>query len=96
MAGCPGFSVVLLDEVNTLKKQGQSDYDCVVNAAVSRLRPVLLAAGTTVLGVIPLLTDVFWASLAVVMMFGLLTGAVITMILAPVLYAMFYRVRQPR
>jgi multidrug efflux pump subunit AcrB len=89
-------AIVLLDEVNSLKAQGQSDYDCVVNAAVSRLRPVLLAAGTTVLGVIPLLTDVFWSSLAVVMMFGLLAGAVITMILAPVLYAMFYRIKRPR
>jgi multidrug efflux pump subunit AcrB len=89
-------AIVLLDEVNALKKGGQQDYDAVVNAAVSRLRPVLLAAGTTVLGVIPLLTDVFWSSLAVVMMFGLLAGSVITMILAPVLYSILYKVRASR
>jgi multidrug efflux pump subunit AcrB len=89
-------AIVLLDEVNALKKGGQQDYDAVVNAAVSRLRPVLLAAGTTVLGVIPLLTDVFWSSLAVVMMFGLLAGSVITMILAPVLYSILYKVRSSR
>lgn len=89
-------AIVLLDEVNELKKEGQGEYDAVVNAAVSRLRPVLLAAGTTVLGVIPLLTDVFWSSLAVVMMFGLLAGSVITMVLAPVLYSILYRVRSSR
>lgn len=89
-------AIVLLDEVNALKKGGAQDYDAVVDAAVSRLRPVLLAAGTTVLGVIPLLSDVFWSSLAVVMMFGLLAGSVITMILAPVLYSIFYKVRASR
>ncbi|MGP1346752.1 MAG: efflux RND transporter permease subunit [Phycisphaerales bacterium] len=87
-------AIVLLDEVNALKKDGQSEYDALVNAAVARLRPVLLAAGTTVLGVIPLLGDVFWVSLAVVIMFGLAIGSALTMILVPVLYAMFYRVRK--
>lgn len=86
-------AIVLLDEVNALKRDGQPEYDALVNAAVARLRPVLLAAGTTVLGVIPLLSDVFWASLAVVIMFGLAIGSVITMILVPVLYALFYGVK---
>lgn len=86
-------AIVLLDEINALQKQGQAPYDALVNAAMSRLRPVLLAAGTTVLGVIPLLSDVFWSSLAVVIMFGLAIGSAITMLLVPVLYAMFYRVR---
>ena len=86
-------AIVLLDEVNALKREGQPEYDALINAAVARLRPVLLAAGTTVLGVIPLLADVFWASLAVVIMFGLAIGSVITMILVPVLYAIFYRVK---
>jgi len=89
-------AIVLLDEVNALKGAGQTDLDALVNAAVARLRPVLLAAATTVLGVIPLLVDVFWASLAVVIMFGLAIGSAITMILVPVLYALFYRVRATR
>ncbi|TVQ77367.1 MAG: efflux RND transporter permease subunit [Phycisphaeraceae bacterium] len=86
-------AIVLLDEVNNLKAQGQDEYNALINAAVARLRPVLLAAGTTVLGVIPLLGDVFWVSLAVVIMFGLAIGSAITMILVPVLYALFYRVK---
>jgi multidrug efflux pump subunit AcrB len=87
-------AIVLLDEITALQKQGQAPYDALVNAAVGRLRPVLLAAGTTVLGVIPLLSDVFWSSLAVVIMFGLAIGSAITMLLVPVLYAMLYRVRR--
>lgn len=85
-------AIVLLDEINALQKLGQAPYNALVNAATSRLRPVLLAAGTTVLGVIPLLSDVFWSSLAVVIMFGLAIGSAITMLLVPVLYAMLYRV----
>jgi multidrug efflux pump subunit AcrB len=50
-----------------------------------------LAAATTVLGVIPLLKDVFWVAMAVTIMFGLAFGTVLTMILLPVLYACFYR-----
>ncbi len=88
-------AIVLLDEVNALKREGQGEYDALVNAAVARLRPVILAAGTTVLGVIPLLGDVFWVSLAVVIMFGLAIGSLITMLLVPTLYAMLYRLKAP-
>jgi multidrug efflux pump subunit AcrB len=56
---------------------------------------VLLTAATTVLGVVPLLTDVFFRSLAVTIMGGLAVGAVLTLVLIPVLYAIFYRVKSP-
>ena len=75
---------------------GKSEYDAVLDAAVSRLRPVVLAAATTVLGVIPLLQDVFWIGLAVVIMAGLSFGTVLTMVAVPVLYATFYRVEPPQ
>ena len=55
-----------------------------------------LAAGTTVLGVIPLLQDVFWVAMAVAIMFGLALGACLTMIGVPVLYACFYRIPTPK
>jgi multidrug efflux pump subunit AcrB len=88
-------AIVLIDEINALKAQGKSDYDAIVISALSRLRPVGLAAGTTVLGVIPLLQDVFWVSMAVSIMFGLALGSCLTMIGVPVLYACFYRVPMP-
>jgi multidrug efflux pump subunit AcrB len=64
----------------------------VVEVAVSRLRPVVNAAVTTVFGMAPLLQDVFRVSLAVAIMFGLAFGTLLTMLLVPVLYALFYKV----
>ncbi len=74
---------------------GKSDYDALMDSAVSRLRPVVLAAATTVRGVAPLLPDVFWVAMAVTIMFGLAFGTVLTMVLLPVFYACFFRIRQP-
>ena len=85
-------AIVLLDEVNVNLATGKSQYDAVVFAALSRFRPVFLAAATTVLGVIPLLSDVFWVGLAVTVMAGLTIGTVFTMIAVPALYAAFYRI----
>ena len=86
-------SIVLLDQVNIEKASGKSDYQAVIDAAISRLRPVVLAAATTVLGVIPLLQDVFWVAMAVTIMFGLAFGTVLTMVVVPVLYAILFKLR---
>jgi multidrug efflux pump subunit AcrB len=88
-------AVVLLDEVNVNLAKGLAPYNAVVEAAVSRLNPVVNAAGTTVLGVLPMLQDVFWVALAVTIFFGLIVGTLLTMLVVPVLYSMFYRVRVP-
>ncbi len=88
-------SIVLLDQVNLELSDGKKPYDAVVSAAVSRLRPVVLAGATTVLGVIPLLQDVFWIGMAITIMAGLSAGTVLTLVLVPVLYAIFYGVRAP-
>jgi multidrug efflux pump subunit AcrB len=84
-------SVVLLDQVNINIADGLQSYDALLEAAVSRLRPVMLAAATTVLGVIPLLQDVFWLGLAITLMAGLTFGSILTMVLVPVLYATVFR-----
>jgi multidrug efflux pump subunit AcrB len=67
----------------------------VVAASISRLRPVLLAAATTVLGVVPLLQDVFWIGMAITIMFGLTFGTILTMVVVPVLYATLNRLYAP-
>jgi multidrug efflux pump subunit AcrB len=85
-------AVVLLDQVNINLQEGMATYDAIVEAAVSRLRPVMLAAATTVLGVIPLLQDVFWVGLSVTLMVGLSFGSVLTMVVVPVLYATIFSV----
>jgi len=88
-------AVVLLDEVNANLGRGLTPYHAVVEAAVSRLSPVINAAGTTVLGVLPMLQDVFWVALAVTIFFGLIVGSMLTMVMVPVLYALFYGIRAP-
>ena len=88
-------SVVLLDQVNENLTGGMQPYDAVVEAAVSRLRPVLNAAATTVLGIAPLLTDIFWVAMAITIMFGLAFGTILTMVVVPVLYALLYKIPSP-
>ena len=88
-------SIVLIDEINDNLAKGQEAFDAVMNAGASRLRPVALAAATTVLGVIPLLPDVFWIGLAVTLMGGLTVGTILTMVLVPVFYATFHGVAVP-
>jgi multidrug efflux pump subunit AcrB len=88
-------SIVLLDQVGVELEEGKAPYQAVIDAAVSRLRPVLLAAATTVLGVIPLLKDLFWVSMSVTIMAGLAFGTVLVMVLVPVLYATLFGLRAP-
>lgn len=85
-------SVVLVDEVYTQLGEKKAPYQALVDASVSRLRPVLLVAVTTVLGMIPLLQDAFFSAMAATIMFGLAFACVLTMIVVPILYAIFFRV----
>ncbi len=88
-------AIVLIDEINTQIQQGKQPYDAVVDAGISRLRPVSMAALTTVLGMIPLLADAFFVALAVTIMFGLAFATVLTLIFVPVLYVCFFRIPLP-
>ncbi len=89
-------SIVLLDQVDIEQAAGKSPYEAVVIAGVSRLRPVVLAAGTTVLGVLPILQDVFWTSMAVTIMAGLTFGTLLTMLVVPVLYTILFKIPSPK
>jgi len=88
-------SIVLLDEIEANKANGLAPYDATIAAGMSRVRPVALGAATTILGVAPLVQDAFWVGMALVMMFGLLFGTVLTVILIPTFYATFYRILSP-
>ncbi|MCZ6517171.1 MAG: efflux RND transporter permease subunit, partial [Gammaproteobacteria bacterium] len=88
-------AIVLIDEINANLADGKSPYDSTVDAGMSRVRPVALGAATTVLGVMPLLQDAFWVSMAMTIMAGLTFGTILTMVLVPVLYATLYRIQSP-
>jgi len=84
-------AVVLIDEINLQLSEGKELLDAIVDSGASRLRPVAMAASTTALGMIPLLADAFFVAMAVTIIFGLLFATVLTMVVVPVLYAVFYR-----
>lgn len=82
--------IVLVEEIDLTREDGLPLTNAVVAASVSRLRPVLLAAVTTILGMAPLLTDRFFESMAVTIMGGLAFASILTLIAAPVLYHLFF------
>ena len=88
--------IVLLDQIEIEMKSGKDPYDAVVDAAVSRVRPVCMAAITTILGMVPLLPDIFFKPMAVTIMFGLGFATILTLIVVPVLYRLFHRVALPK
>ena len=86
-------AIVLIDETDYQIQEGKARFDAVIDSAVSRVRPVTLGVLTTVLGVIPLLWDPFFKSLAIVIITGLSFATVLTLVVVPTLYAVFFRVR---
>jgi multidrug efflux pump subunit AcrB len=86
-------AIVLVDQIDVEIREGKPRYQAVLDAAVSRARPVFLGAATTVLGVAPLLVDPFFRSMAVTIMFGLIFATGLTLVVVPLLYAIFFRIR---
>jgi len=84
--------IVLVDQINLETNEGKTLYHAIFDSAVSRVRPVSMAAATTILGMIPLLFDAFFSSMAVTIMFGLGFATILTLIVVPVIYAIVYRV----
>lgn len=88
--------IVLMDQINIELAEGREPYDAVVHSAISRVRPVSMAALTTILGMIPLVFDAFFGSMAVTIMAGLGFATILTLVVVPVLFAVFYSVKTPR
>ena len=86
-------AIVLVDQTDLEISDGQPRFDAVINAALSRARPVMLGALTTVLGVIPLFFDAFFQSMSVVLVFGLSFATLLTLVIVPVLYAIFFNIK---
>ena len=87
-------AIVMMDEINlNLNMENVSPYEAVVNAAVSRMRPVLLAALTTIFGMFPLITDAMYGSMAVTIIFGLFFATFLTLLVLPLFYVLFYKIK---
>lgn len=100
--GCMGLigmmvknAIVLVDEINRLQTQEQVEaYEAVVRATLSRVRPVMLASFTTILGMIPLISDAMYGSLAITVIGGLFVGTIVTLLLLPLLYSLLFKVKR--
>jgi multidrug efflux pump subunit AcrB len=83
-------AIVLIDEINLQRSEGKALEPAILAAGASRLRPVAMAAATTALGMMPLLADDFFRAMAVTIIGGLLFATVLTMVVVPVLFSVFY------
>ncbi|MEI6894979.1 MAG: efflux RND transporter permease subunit [Colwellia sp.] len=88
--------IVLVDQINLELSEGKEAYQAVFDSSVSRVRPVLMAAVTTMLGMVPLLSDVFFSSMAITIIFGLGLASVLTLLVLPVTYTLVFRISYPK
>ena len=88
-------AIVLLDQIDIEIREGKQPYAAILDSCVSRFRPVLMAALTTILGMFPLLFDSLFAPMAVTIMFGLLFATILTLLVVPILYMLFFRIKEP-
>lgn len=86
-------AIVLIEEIDMQIAEGKESFTAILDSSVSRMRPVMMAASTTILGMAPLLSDVFFLDMAVVIMFGLGFASALTLIVVPVLYAVFFNIK---
>ena len=87
-------AIVLIEEIDQQIEEGKDPYEAILDSSVSRMRPVMLAATTTILGLIPLLSDVFFVNMSVTIMAGLGFASLLTLTIVPTLYAIFFRIRK--
>ena len=84
----------MLSKIYTEIDNGKPPYQAILDGGTSKMRPVCMVVLTTVLGMIPLLKDPFFGAMAVCIMFGLSFAAVLSLILTPVLYAIFFNIHE--
>ncbi|PVV18071.1 MAG: multidrug transporter AcrB [gamma proteobacterium symbiont of Ctena orbiculata] len=88
-------AIVLIDEIDQQSSLGKQAYTAILDSTVSRLRPVVLAAATTILGLIPLLQDVFFVNMSLTIMAGLGFATLLTLLFVPTLYAILFGIKPP-
>jgi len=88
-------AVILIDQIEAERAQGKAIWDAVIEAAISRFRPIMLTAISTVLGMIPIAPTIFWGPMSYAIMGGLLAATVLTLIFLPALYVAAFRVQEP-
>ncbi|MFT3730490.1 MAG: efflux RND transporter permease subunit [Hyphomicrobium sp.] len=88
-------AVILIEQIETERAEGKKTWDAVVQGTLSRFRPIMLTAISTVLGFIPIAPTVFWGPMAFAIMGGLFVATMLTLIVLPVLYVTMFGVKEP-
>ncbi|MHC2621370.1 multidrug efflux pump subunit AcrB [Bradyrhizobium huanghuaihaiense] len=89
-------SVILIVQIEDLKKEGRPAWDAVVEATEHRMRPILLTAAAASLALIPIAREIFWGPMAYAMMGGIIVGTLLTLLFLPALYVAWFRIRPDR
>jgi len=87
------MQIVVLSKIRTEIEKGKAAYQAILDGSTSKMRPVCMVVITTVLGMIPLLVDPFFGSMAAGLMFGLAFAVLLCLVVTPVLYAIFFKIR---
>ena len=85
-------SIILIDQIQRHESEGLSRRDAIISSAMIRFRPIMLTAGTSILGMVPLMTSAFWGPMAVSIAAGLFVATALTLLVLPTMYAAFYQV----
>jgi multidrug efflux pump subunit AcrB len=88
-------SVILIVQIEDLRKAGRPAWDAVVEATEHRMRPIMLTAAATSLALIPIARDIFWGPMAYAMMGGIIVGTVLTLLFLPALYVAWFQIKEP-
>lgn len=88
-------AVILIEQIETERAEGREPWDAVVQGTLSRFRPIMLTAISTVLGFIPIAPTVFWGPMAFAIMGGLFVATMLTLIVLPALYVAWFRIKEP-
>jgi multidrug efflux pump len=87
-------AVILIDQIENERAEGKPVWDAVIAGAMSRFRPIMLTAISTVLGLIPIAPTIFWGPMAYAIMGGLLVATVLTLVFLPALYVLWFRAKE--
>lgn len=86
-------SIILLDQIEVHRAEGQEPREAIINSALMRFRPIMLTSLAAILGMIPLMRSAFWSPMAIAFSGGLLVATVLTLIVLPVMYATWYKIK---
>ena len=84
-------SVILIDQISQHLRKGEPLWDAIINATITRFRPIMLTAAAAILGMVPLISSVFWGPMAVAIAAGLLGATILTLLVLPTIYAAWYK-----